>query len=374
LIRIARHATLGLNVSESRGEALIKKIGILTGGGDCPGLNPAIRGVWMRAHQFGWDVVGIEEGWKGMVENISRPLALRDVEEIINQGGTILGSSRTNPARIPQGYEKVEATFKSLGLDALVVIGGDDTLGVAGELSRRGIPVVGIPKTMDNDLAGTDYTFGFDTAVTIAVDAVERLRDVARSHRRVMVLEVMGRKAGWVAWMTAMASGADWVLLPEYPENPEDLPTELGRMVAHLKSLWARGKKYAVVVISEGVELSGHQDSKDPTRLDAFGNVAVLAEKGLAPALASLIEEKTGLETRSAVIGHIQRGGPPTTFDRMLATRLGVKAAELLQSGTYGRMVCLAGAEISSIPLEEATAGTREVPLEMIELAKVFFQ
>lgn len=352
---------------------MIKKIGILTGGGDCPGLNPAIRGVWSRAHQLGWEVVGIEDGWNGMVEKIWRPLLLQEVEEIINRGGTILGSTRTNPAKIEGGFEKVEQTFRDLGLDALVAIGGDDTLGVARELSARGVPVVGVPKTMDNDLEGTDYTFGFDTSVTVAVDAVERLRDVAKSHHRVMVLEVMGRKAGWVAWMTALASGADWVLIPEHASK-EEIPGVLDAMIAHLKSLWSRGKRYAVVVISEGVELPGHEDVTDQSRLDAFGHMKNLGEKGLAPALAEYIEKETGYETRHSVIGHIQRGGPPTVFDRVLATRLGVKAADLLNEGVFGHMVCLQGNEVRSISLKEATSTPKVVPESLYDLACLFFQ
>ena len=341
-----------------------KKIGVLTGGGDCPGLNPAIRGCVMRGLDRGFEFIGLMEGWRGLVEGKTMPVTLADVKEIAGKGGTILGTSRTNPFKMEGAADKCLATFKKLKLDAVVAMGGEDTLGVANKFYKEHkLPVVGVPKTMDNDLSATDYTFGFDTATTIAVDAAERLRDTGRSHRRIMVLEVMGRHAGWVALFTAMASAADWVLLPE---RQADLP----KMYAHLKKVHTRDN-VALVVTSEAVELPGVKAEGES--LDQFGHM-LLKNRGLGETVAGLIEKNTGIETRSAVIGHIQRGGSPTLFDRILGTRLGAKATELVAEGQFGQMVALRGNEVVGVSLEEATAKLKTVPPAWLALADTFFK
>jgi 6-phosphofructokinase 1 len=339
------------------------RVGILTGGGDCPGLNPAIRGAFMKAMDYGYEMFGIMEGWKGMIEGEGRVLTLNDVEEIISIGGTIIGTSRTNPFKNPDDVNKVLNNMKELKLDALIALGGEDTLGVASKFYiQYGLKVVGVPKTMDNDLSCTDYTFGFDTSVTIAVDALERLRDTGRSHRRIMILEVMGRYAGWVALFTGIAGGADWILLPEIELNIEE-------MCKHLEKVKKR-KGYAIVVVSEGTKIPELEKEQEK---DAFGHV-ILKEKGVGEYIAKVIEEHTGIQTRVAVIGHIQRGGAPTLFDRMLGTRVGVKAVELVHEGKFGQMACLVGNNITSVPLEEATAKIKSVDKTWWELAKTLFK
>jgi ATP-dependent phosphofructokinase / diphosphate-dependent phosphofructokinase len=342
------------------------KVGILTGGGDCPGLNPAIRGVVYRGLDFGFEFVGIEEGWRGLVKGLYRPLGLSDVEEIIYQGGTMLGSSRTNPFKKggEQDLAAVLGNIKSAGFDAIVALGGEDTLGVAAKLySQHGVPTVGVPKTMDNDLNHTDFTFGFDTAAAVGLDAIDRLRDTARSHRRVMVLEVMGRHAGWVAWYVGVAGGADWITVPEEPLNVE-------AMCAHLTSVRARGKKYALVVCSEGTELPSEGDQK---AVDDFGHVK-LSDRSVGEYVASMIQEKTGWETRSAVVGHVHRGGAPTLFDRVLGTRVGMKAAELVQNKEFGKMAALVGTEVVGVDIVAATATLKIVPPQLLELMKTTFK
>jgi len=341
-----------------------KRVAILTGGGDCPGLNPAIRGCVLRGLDHGFEFVGLQEGWRGFVEGKTQPLGLSDVKEIIGQGGTVLGTSRTNPFKQPGAAEKCLETFKKLRLGALVALGGEDTLGVAARFYKEhGLPVVGVPKTMDNDLSATDYTFGFDTATTIAVDAVERLRDTGRSHRRIMVLEVMGRHAGWVALFTAIASAADWVLLPERD-------SDVKAMCAHLKKVHARDR-VALVVTSEAVKVPGMKT--EPEALDQFGHM-LLKNRGVGEQVAEIIEKETGIETRSAVIGHIQRGGSPTLFDRILGTRVGAKAADLVAAGSFGQMVALRGNEVQGVSLEEATARLKTVSPDWLALADVFFK
>jgi 6-phosphofructokinase 1 len=320
-------------------------------------LNPAIRGAVIQAAAFGYECLGLQEGWKGMLTGEARPLSLADVEEIIGQGGTILGTSRTNPYKKENGVSQVLGTFKKLGLDALIAMGGEDTLGVAAKLfGEHKCPVVGVPKTMDNDLSATDFTFGFDSAATLSVEAAQRLVDTGRSHRRIMVLEVMGRHAGWVALYTAIGAGADYVCLPERPVDVED-------MVRCLKAAHGR-KKTALVISSEAVDLG--ESSKE--ELDEFGHM-ILKKRGVAEKIAQLIEEKTGIETRSAVIGHMQRGGPPTLFDRILGTRVGVKAAQLVADGKFGQMVALRGNRVEGVPLSDATASLKTVPAEWLALA-----
>jgi len=339
------------------------RIGVLTGGGDCPGLNQAIRAIVLKAIDYGFEVIGIKDGWAGLINGEGSPLDLKTVDEIVSSGGTILGTSRTNPYKKEGGVEKVKENIKKLSLDVIVAIGGEDTLGVANKLAKEGIKVVGVPKTMDNDLSATDYTFGFDTSVTLAMEALERLRDTGKSHHRIMVLEVMGRHAGWVALFTGIAGGADWILIPE--KEPE-----IDRMCEHLKKVWER-KKYALVVVSEGVELAQFKDVKEEK--DAFGHM-ILKKRGVGDIISDEIEKKTGIETRSAVIGHMQRGGAPTLFDRMLSLRVGVKAVEMIKEGKFGMMACLKGNRIESVPLEEAVAKLKTVDEEWWNLAKVFFK
>lgn len=334
------------------------KIGILTGGGDCPGLNPTIRGFVLKALDYGFDVYGIREGWRGLVKGIidDKPLTVGDVEELIYQGGTMLRSSRTNPYKDPAQLQAVKDNIQKYGFDCIVALGGEDTLGVASKLYKDGIPTVGVPKTMDNDLSETDYTFGFDTAVSVDVDAVDRLRDTARSHMRIIVLEVMGRHAGWVALHAGIAGGADWILLPE-------VPMDLDAMCAHLKESYAR-KRYGIVVASEGTELPDLDESEK--QLDAFGHV-MLGERNVGEFVAKEIEKRTGIETRSAVTGHIQRGGAPSAFDRVLASRLGIRAAQCVHDKEFGKMVAVRGTEIVTADIDKAVGVLRTVPSELYE-------
>ena len=334
-----------------------KKIGLLTGGGDCPGLNSAIRGCVYNAIQHGYECIGFQNGWKGVIKSDYLPLDISHVKNIISQGGTILGTSRTNPFQIGVENQCVQ-NFKSLELDALVAIGGEDTLGVATKLFQNfNLPVIGIPKTMDNDLYATDYTFGFDTATTVAVDAAMRLKDTGLSHRRVMVLEVMGRHAGWVALFTAIASGADWVCLPERKIDKE-------KMIHHVKSVYEKNRT-VLVICSEAVELPDQHYTDES--LDAFGHMT-LKNRDVGVALSKLIEKESKIETRSATIGHIQRGGSPTLFDRILGTRTGVKAFDLVLQRHFGQMVVLKGDRISSVSLQEATSQLKKVSEEWMHL------
>ena len=339
------------------------KVGVLTGGGDCPGLNPAIRGLVYRGLDHGFEFVGLQEGWRGLVEGMTMPLGLNEVQHIINQGGTILGTSRTNPFK-KEGYvDRCLATWKDLGLDALVAMGGEDTLGVATRLhGEHGLAVVGVPKTMDNDLSATDFTFGFDTAVTLAMEAAERLVDTGRSHRRIMILEVMGRHAGWVALYTGLGAGADWTLLPEDPD------IDVAAMSAHLKKVHARNK-VALVVASEGIKVPGVEEGKE--ELDDFGHM-ILRNRGVGEQLAQLLESETGIEARYAVIGHMQRGGAPTLFDRILGIRVGYKAADLVAASDWGKMSALRGNEVIGVPLEEATGTLKIVPPEWTQFLETF--
>jgi phosphofructokinase-like protein len=342
----------------------VKRVGMLTGGGDCPGLNPAIKGAVYRLMSDGVECVGITDGWKGMIEGLSIPITLEFAENLHKMGGTALFSSRTNPYKKEGGVDKCVETMKKLRLDALIAMGGEDTLGVATKLyAERQFPVVGVPKTMDNDLSSTDFTFGFDSATTVAVDAAERLIDTGRSHKRIMVLEVMGRHAGWVAVYTGIAAGADWVLTPE--ETPD-----VEAMVAHVKKVHAR-KNTALVVVSEGVVLPGVTSGKE--ELDEFGHM-ILKKRGIGEQVAETIKEKTGIDTRAAVIGHIQRGGSPTLFDRMLGLRVGYKAAELVLEGKFGYMAALKGTEVVGVPLKDATGVLKTVDAGWLKLMHVFFK
>ena len=332
------------------------KIGMLTGGGDCPGLNPAIRGAVLRLLDYGDEVIGFTQGWKGLVEGNTEPLNLERVEGIIDQGGTILRSSRTNPfaAGKEAQLEGVLANLKKFDLDALIALGGEDTLGVASKLwTQYGIKTVGVPKTMDNDLSLTDYTFGFDSAASVALESIDRLRDTARSHDRVIVVEIMGRHAGWTALWSGVAGGADWVAIPE-------VPLDMDAMCKHLQSNYARGKTFGIVAVSEGVEIAGAKKANDAA-LDAFGHHQ-LGEVGIGPAIAKDIEKRTGSPTRDAVLGHVVRGGSPTLFDRILGTRVGIKAADLVHEGRFGVMVAQQGTEILAVPIEDAVKQWKLVP------------
>jgi 6-phosphofructokinase 1 len=348
---------------------MAKTIGMLTGGGDCPGLNAVIRAVVRASDAAGWDCVGVLEGWRGLVEGRYEDLGPREVSGILPRGGTIIGTSRTNPFTIDGGVGKVLQNFADRGLDALIAIGGEDTLGVASKLfSEHRFPVVGVPKTIDNDLSGTDYTFGFDTAVTIATEAIDRLHTTAESHNRVMVVEVMGRHTGWIAVMSGIAGGADVILIPEEPMTVEEACEEVRRR-------HARGKNFSIVVVSEGYELTYESGESrvvggEARATDQFGHVAL---GGVGEILGYEIEQRTGFETRVTVLGHVQRGGSPTARDRVLATRFGLKAAELAQTGQFGQMAALRGDDVIAVSLAEATAQLKTVPPEWYAVAKAFF-
>ena len=339
------------------------RIGILTGGGDCPGLNPVIRAVVRKALLEGYEIVGIKNGWKGLVENDTMPLNMSAVSGILPKGGTILGTSRTNPYKKQGDVEKVKDSFKKIGLDALVAVGGEDTLGVASKLAKEGLNIVGVPKTIDNDLSATDYTFGFDTALNVAMECIDRLHTTAESHHRIIVAEVMGRHAGWIAIEAGIAGGADVILIPE-------IPIDLDEVCSIIKKRHERGKTFSIVVVAEGAQFKDGTMITQEQKLDSFGHVRL---GGIGEDLASQIEKRTGYETRVSVLGHIQRGGSPTAFDRVLGTRFGVKAVELVKNKKFGRMVALAGLKIIDVPLEEAVKDLKTVDMELYNIAKVFF-
>jgi 6-phosphofructokinase 1 len=339
------------------------KVGVLTGGGDCPGLNAVIRAVGRSVMVRGHEFVGVLEGWRGLVEGLFEPLGPREISGLLPRGGTIIGTTRTNPYKLDGGVDRVLENFANAGLDALVAIGGEDTLGVAARLyEEQTFPVVGVPKTIDNDLSATDYTFGFDTAVFIATEAIDRLHTTAESHNRVMVVEVMGRHTGWIAVVSGIAGGADMILIPEQPVPIEEA-------CAQLIHRHDRGKDFSIVVVSEGYELEGIEDAGD---VDQFGHVR-LSERGVGSALAREIERRTGFETRVTVLGHVQRGGTPTPRDRVLATRYGLKAASLVEEGKFGRMAALRGDAIVDVALAEATAELKTVPRDWYDVARAFF-
>jgi 6-phosphofructokinase 1 len=342
---------------------MAKRLGILTGGGDCPGLNAAIRAVTRRSLDRGWEVVGLRDGWKGLVEGVTVDLGRPEISGILPRGGTIIGTSRTNPYKVEGGPDAVLANVDRLGLDALVAIGGEDTLGVAARLhEEHRLPVVGVPKTIDNDLSATDYTIGFDTAVAICTEAVDRLHTTAESHNRVMVAEVMGRHTGWIAVHSGIAGGADVILIPEQPTPIDDVCSLLSQR-------HRGGKDFSIVVVSEGYELEGLHDEAE---VDQFGHVR-LGLRGVGDRLAREIEERTGFETRVTVLGHVQRGGSPTPRDRVLATRLGLGAADLVEQGRFGRMAAVRGDAIVDVSLAEATAQLKRVPQDWYAVARAFF-
>ncbi len=342
----------------------IKKIGILTGGGDCPGLNAVIRAVVYKANEYGWDVLGVRYGWKGMLDMDAVPLKRSDVEDILPLGGTIIKTSRTNPYKVEGGEKKVLENARKMGIDCLVACGGEDTLGVANKLTKAGLRCVGVPKTIDNDLGATDYTFGYQTAVQIATDAIDRLHTTAKSHDRVLVCEIMGRHAGWMTVDAGTAADAHWIFIPEVKGSVE----ECCRM---LRARYDRGEKYGIIAVAEGSEFTDLDIKAAAATTDAFGHVRL---GGVAETLAKEIERCTGIETRHVVLGHTQRGGSPIAYDRILATRLGYKAAEMIKDGQFAMMSSLRGEKIEAVPIEEAVKTLKTVPQEYFRMAEAFFK
>jgi len=341
------------------------RIGVLTGGGDAPGLNAAIRAIAKRCDHYGFEVVGIERGWAGMLKPQTTELNYDNIKHIVGKGGTILKTSRTNPLKTPDGISRVADSFKKLGLDALIAIGGDDTLGVAKVLSESGLKVVGVPKTIDNDVSETDATIGFDTAINTAMRIIERLRDMAESHERTVVVEIMGRNAGWIALHSGLAAGADLILIPEEPFRIADV-------IDFVKKKMASKKEPLIIVVAEGAVITDYEGpmTKD-TSVDQFGHVRL---GGIGEFLAKEIREKTKVETRAIAPAHIIRGGPPTAFDRLMATRYGIAAVDLVKEGKFGLMVALRAGDIITVPLSKALAKMKTVSKDLYEEARTFFE
>jgi len=339
------------------------RIAMLTGGGDCPGLNAVISAATRTLEDAGVKSVGLLDGWKGPIEGLTMPLNREITAHIIGQGGTILGTSRTNPYNVKGGVDKIKRNFRKLRLDGLIAIGGEDTLGVATKLyEEEKLPIVGVPKTIDNDLSATDFTFGFDTAVNIAVEAVERIHTTAASHHRCLVVEVMGRHAGWIAAYAGICGDADVTLVPE-------IKVKIDEVCRTLRKNRARGRTHNIVVASEGIEFETGKFVKQEERLDAFGHVRL---GGVGNLLAEMIEERTGYETRSVVLGHLQRGGSPTAFDRMLGTRFGVKAGQMVLEKDWGRMAALRGNRIVAVALRAATKKLKTLNPDFKALVSLF--
>jgi 6-phosphofructokinase 1 len=339
------------------------RVGVLTGGGDCPGLNAVIRAVVRKGvSRYGHEFVGFRDGWRGPLEGETKPLDIQAVRGILPRGGTILGSSRTNPFKIDGGVERIRQNLAGLGVDALVAIGGEDTLGVATKLHEQGVHVVGVPKTIDNDLNATDYTFGFDTAVNIATEAIDRLHTTAESHHRVLIVEVMGRHAGWIALHSGMAGGANVILIPE-------VNFDIDQVCSYVESRF-RTNYSPIIVVAEGATPKEGTMVVAAGELDAFGHVRL---GGIGEMLAKEIEKRTGKEARTTVLGHIQRGGTPTAFDRWLATRFGLQAIDAVHDGDWGKMVALRGTDIVRVPLADATTELKVVKPELYAEAEVFF-
>ena len=340
------------------------RVGILTGGGDCPGLNAVIRAVTRKGIvNYGFDILGIKNGWLGLIEGRILPLDLSSISGILPRGGTILGTTRTNPFKVEDGVGKIFAQVEKFELDAVIAVGGEDTLGVAKKLYEKGLRCVGVPKTIDNDLSGTDYTFGFDTAVSIVAEALDRLHTTAEAHHRVMVVEVMGRHAGWIAVEGGLAGGADIILIPEFPFDIDEICSQI-------QSRRERGKMFSIVVVAEGARPKDASLITQTGEKDAFGHVRL---GGVGNLIAREIEMRAAIDTRVTVLGHIQRGGSPTAFDRILATRFGIAAIDLVKQEKFGLMVGLRGNRIVPVPFEEALAETKTVDAELYEIAKVFF-
>jgi 6-phosphofructokinase 1 len=340
------------------------KVAVLTGGGDCPGLNAVIRAIVRRAEQRNLEIMGIRDGFAGFLEERHERLTRRRVSGILHLGGTILGTSRLDPFSVAGGLERMRQVFDRQRIDAVIAIGGDGTLSIATEMHRLGLPVVGVPKTIDNDLGGTDFTFGFDTAVQIATEAIDRLHSTAESHQRVMVVEVMGRHVGWIAAYAGMAGGADVILVPERPVHVDDV-------VAHVERRQREGRKFSIIVCAEGAEVDLGKGPQIVSRgKDEWGHLRL---GGIAHEVAAVLEARTSIETRVTVLGYIQRGGVPTAYDRVLGTRFGVHAADLVADGAFGHMVALRGADVVSVPLEEGTRAPKALPTSLYEVASVFF-
>lgn len=342
------------------------RIGILTGGGDCPGLNAVIRAVVRHSIKgYNSEVVGFLEGWRGPVDNISMPLTLRTTDSIINKGGTILRTSRTNPFKMDRGAERIFENMERHNLGAIIAVGGEETCSVANKLHKEhNLPVVAIPKTIDNDLNATDFTFGFDTAVNVVAEAIDRLHTTAESHNRVLVCEVMGRHAGWIACYGGIAGGADFILVPEKP-------IVLTEVVESIKKCHARGRDYSIVVVAEGARFDS--DKPDSDSENGPNGTRTTGFNGIGERLAKIINDETGYETRATTLGHIQRGGSPTAFDRVLATRFGVHAVDLVHQQKFGRMVALHGGEITDVPVEDAVDKLKTLDLSLYKVAEVFF-
>jgi 6-phosphofructokinase 1 len=340
----------------------MKRIGVLTGGGDCPGLNAVIRAVVRKSEHYHWKIIGIENGWKGLIQGEMELLNDFTVSGILPKGGTIIGTSRTNPFKNEEDVKKIFNNIKKFEIDAIIAIGGDDTLGVALKLHKMNVPIIGVPKTIDNDLSCTDYTFGFDTAIQIATEAIDRLHTTAESHHRIIVVEVMGRDTGWIATMAVIASGADEIIIPEKPYDIDDVCN-------NLKARYERGKSFSIVIVSEGAKASNHLVVKSDKK-DEFGHEIL---GGIGNILGRELEKKLGFETRVVVLGHILRGGTPTAYDRVLATRFGVAAVELVKEQKFGKMVALQGNKIVPVELEEAVSKIKTVDMDLYNIAEVFF-
>jgi 6-phosphofructokinase 1 len=340
------------------------KVGILSGGGDAPGINAVIRAVVRKGIQnYGYEIVGIKDGWHGLLENELVPLDLKSVSGILPRGGSILGTTRTNPFKREKGPEKIRENAKKAGIGAVIAIGGDDTLSVASKMAEYGLKCVGVPKTIDNDLAGTDYTFGFMTAVTTATEALDRLHTTAETHQRVMILEVMGRYTGWIALEAGLAGGADIILIPEKPFTIEEI-------CKYIKHRQKRGRNFSIVVVAEGAKPKGGAEIVYSDSVDEFGHIRL---GGIGYYVGKEIEKCMNIETRVVVLGHLQRGGSPTAFDRILATRFGIAAVDLVYKKKFGRMVAIQGNKIVSVPLKDVIGKRRTVDLELYDIARVFF-
>ena len=340
------------------------RIGMLTGGGDCPGLNAVIRAAVRKGvNVYDQSFLGFRDGGRGVVENVTMPLDTENTSGILPRGGTIIGSSRTNPYKVDGGVEQVKKTIADVGVDALIAIGGEDTLGVANKLTDEGVNVVGVPKTIDNDLNATDFTFGFNTAVQICTDAIDRLHTTAESHNRVLVLEVMGRHAGWIAAYSGIAGGADAILVPE-----KDF--DIDEVCDYLQSRHSRGRFFSIVVVAEGAKPKEGTEALQAGEKDSFGHVRL---GGIGVMLEKEIEKRTGFETRATVLGHVQRGGTPTAFDRVLATRFGIAAVDAVNDRDYGKMVSLQGNDIVRVPIGDAVGTLKTLDPDLYATAEVFF-
>ncbi|MBX5328951.1 MAG: ATP-dependent 6-phosphofructokinase [Candidatus Bathyarchaeota archaeon] len=340
------------------------KVGVLSGGGDAPGINAVIRAVVRKGIQnYGYEVVGVKDGWRGLLEGEFLPLSLNAVSGILPRGGSILGTSRTNPFKREKGPETIMKNAEKTGIEAVVVIGGDDTLSVAFKMGDFGLKCVGVPKTIDNDLSGTDYTFGFNTAVAIATEALDRLHTTAEAHNRVIILEVMGRYTGHIALEVGLAGGADVILIPEKP-------FDIDEVCRYIRRRQERGRNFSLIVVAEGAKPKGGKEIVYSESIDEFGHISL---GGVGYFLGKEIEKCTGIETRVVVLGHLQRGGSPTAFDRILATRFGIAAVDFVHEGKFGRMVAIQGNKIVSVPLKTVVGKRKPVDLELYEIASVFF-